>query len=139
MILALEKIFRSFFAFFDVIAYTLIGLVYQLFMLISEAGIFSQASIQAFASRIYVLLGLFMIFRVSISLVTYILNPDSFSKGDVGAPALLKGFVFALLGIVLVPYVFEAAYSLQRIVLKDNLIGNLIMGMSWRNNTLKYN
>lgn len=134
MILWFLKILRLLFAFFDRIAFTLIEWVYELFMLISEAGIFSQATIQEFAARIYVFLGLIMVFKVSISLVTYILNPDNFNKADVGAPALLKGFVFALLGIVLVPYVFEAAYSLQRIVLKDNLIGNLIMGMSANNN-----
>ena len=133
MILWFLKILRLLFAFFDRIAFTLIEWVYELFMLIAEAGIFSQATIQEFASRIYVFLGLIMVFKVSISLVTYILNPDNFNKADVGAPALLKGFVFALLGIVLVPYVFEAAYSLQRIVLKDNLIGNLIMGMSDNN------
>ena len=134
MILWFIKILRLFFAFLDKIAYTLIALVYELFMLISQAGIFSQAAIQEFATRIYVFLGLIMVFKVSISLVTYILNPDNFSKADVGAPALLKGFAFALFGIVLVPYVFEAAYSLQNIVLKDNLIGNLIMGMSDDNN-----
>ncbi len=134
MILWFLKILRLLFAFFDRIAFTLIEWVYELFMLIAEAGIFSQATIQEFAARIYVFLGLIMVFKVSISLVTYILNPDNFNKADVGAPALLKGFVFALLGIVLVPYVFEAAYSLQRIVLKDNLIGNLIMGMSANNN-----
>jgi len=130
MILWFIKILRLFCAFLDKIAYTLIALIYELFMLISQAGIFSQATIQEFATRIYVFLGLIMVFKVSISLVTYILNPDNFNKADVGAPALLKGFAFALFGIVLVPYVFEAAYSLQNIVLKDNIIGNLIMGMS---------
>lgn len=134
MILWFLKILRLFFAFLDRIAYTLIALVYQLFMLISEAGIFSQATIQEFATRIYVLLGLIMVFKVSTSLVSYILNPDSLNDKQIGAPALLKGFAFALVGIVLVPYVFEAAYSLQRIVLKDNLIGNLIMGMDSNNN-----
>lgn len=135
MILWFIKILRLFCAFLDKIAYTLISLVYELFMLISQAGIFSQATIQEFAARIYVFLGLIMVFKVSISLVTYILNPDNFNKSDVGAPALLKGFAFSLIGIVLVPYVFEAAYGLQNIVLKDNLIGNLIMGMSDDNNS----
>jgi len=134
MILWFIKILRLFCAFLDKIAYSLIALVYELFMLISQAGIFSQATIQEFAARIYVFLGLIMVFKVSISLVTYILNPDNFNKADVGAPALLKGFAFSLIGIVLVPYVFEAAYSLQNIVLKDNIIGNLIMGMSDDNN-----
>jgi hypothetical protein len=70
MILWFLKILRLMFAFFDRIAFTLIEWVYELFMLIAEAGIFSQATIQEFASRIYVFLGLIMVFKVSISLVT---------------------------------------------------------------------
>lgn len=124
------SLLRSLNAAIDFVVYSVVNLFYQLFMLISSAGLFSQEIIQEFATRIYVFLGLIMVFKVSISLVSYILNPDNFAKADVGAPALLKGFVFALVGIVLVPYAFEAAYSLQRIILKDNLIGNLILGSS---------
>ena len=129
------KLIRILLAAIDIVVYWLLELVYSLFIAISSAGIFSQATIQSFATRIYVFLGLIMVFKVSISLVTYIMNPDNFSKGDVGAPALLKGFVFALVGIVLVPYVFEIAYSFQRVVLKENVIGNLILGMGHAENS----
>ena len=128
--IAVEKLFRFVFSRLDMVVYQLLEWVYGLFLAISKAGIFSQATIQSFASRIYVFLGLIMVFKVSISLVTYIMNPDNFSKGDVGAPALLKGFIFALVGIVLVPYAFEIAYSFQRVILKQNVIGNLILGMN---------
>ena len=129
------KLIRILLAAIDIVVYWLLELVYSLFIAISSAGIFSQATIQSFATRIYVFLGLIMVFKVSISLVTYIMNPDNFSKGDVGAPALLKGFIFALIGIVLVPYVFEIAYSFQRVILKQNVIGNLILGMGHDENS----
>ena len=134
MVIWILKVLRLFFALFDKITFWAVEMIYALFMNIASAGIFSQATIQIFASRIYVFLGLIMVFKVSISLVTYIMNPDNFSKGDVGAPALLKGFIFALVGIVLVPYVFEIAYSAQRIILKENVIGNLILGMGAEEN-----
>lgn len=136
--IAVEKLFRFVFSRLDMVVYQLLEWVYGLFLAISKAGIFSQATIQSFASRIYVFLGLIMVFKVSISLVTYIMNPDNFSKGDVGAPALLKGFIFALVGIVLVPYAFEMAYSFQRVILKQNVIGNLILGMNKGENS-KFN
>ena len=129
------KLIRILLAAIDIVVYWLLELVYSLFIAISSAGIFSQATIQSFATRIYVFLGLIMVFKVSISLVTYIMNPDNFSKGDVGAPALLKGFIFALVGIVLVPYAFEIAYSFQRVILKENVIGNLILGMGHDENS----
>ncbi len=114
----------------DHLAAFLLMTVYEMFVQISDAGIFKQSDIRQFSTRIYAFLGLIMVFKVSISLVSYIMNPDNFSKGDVGAPAIIKGFVFALVGIVVVPYIFEIAFSAQRIILKNNIIGNLIMGIS---------
>ena len=125
----IRKMLISMFCFIDRILYFFVEKMYELFILISEAGIFSQATIQEFATRIYVFLGLIMIFQVSISLVNYIINPSAFDDKTIGGAALIKNAAIALVGIVLVPYVFEAAYSLQRIVLKENVIGNLILGV----------
>lgn len=124
-----KKIFITMFCFIDRAIYWFVEKLYELFILISEAGIFSQATIQEFATRIYVFLGLIMIFQVSISLVNYIINPSTFDDKTIGGAALIKNAAISLVGIVLVPYVFEAAYSLQRIVLKENVIGNLILGV----------
>lgn len=117
------------FAAIDRIIYWFVEKLYELFILISEAGVFSQSTIQEFSKRIYVFLGLIMIFQVTISLVNYIINPSTFDDKNIGGAALIKNAAISLVGIVLVPYVFEAAYSLQRIVLKENVIGNLILGV----------
>ncbi|MBQ2407861.1 MAG: hypothetical protein II309_00375 [Bacilli bacterium] len=133
MMSLIRKMFISMFCYIDRIIYFFVEKMYELFILISEAGIFSQATIQEFATRIYVFLGLIMIFQVSISLVNYIINPSTFDDKTIGGAALIKNAAIALVGIVLVPYVFEAAYSLQRIVLKENVIGNLILGVkTWK-------
>ena len=113
----------------DKIIYWFVEKMYELFILISEAGVFSQSTIQEFSKRIYVFLGLIMIFQVTISLVNYIINPSTFDDKNIGGAALIKNAAISLVGIVLVPYVFEAAYGLQRIVLKENVIGNLILGV----------
>ena len=125
------KIFRAILMFLDDAVYGLSELVYRLFIRIAETGIFSQASIQEFAGRIYFFLGLAMLFKVSISIIDYIMNPDSVKDNKVGASKLLKNIVTILVGIVAIPYVFEAAYGLQRIILKDNVIGNLILGVKY--------
>ncbi|MEG0021392.1 MAG: hypothetical protein RSB77_01600 [Bacilli bacterium] len=130
----LKSLIISFFLLIDRIIFGFIEDVYELFMLISETGVFSQSTIQGFANRIYVFLGLIMIFQVSISLVKYIINPKDFDSDKIGGKALVKNVAFVLVAIVMVPYVFEAAFSLQRIILKDNIIGNLILGVrTWEN------
>jgi len=124
------KIFRSLFLFIDLVIYWAIELVYRLFLMISETGIFTPESIREFSGRIYVLLGVFMLFKVSFSLITYILNPDDMMDKSKGMGKLVTNFFVVLIGIVAVPYVFQAAYSLQSIILKENVIGSIIMGQN---------
>lgn len=124
----IAKIFRSLFLLLDRIVYWAVNMVYQLFMMLSETGVFTQDTIQKFAGRIYVFLGVFMLFKVSFSLITYILNPDDLTDKGKGVNKLLTNFFVVLIGIIAVPYVFQAAFSLQAIVLKDNIVGNIILG-----------
>ncbi|MBE6144775.1 MAG: hypothetical protein E7169_04300 [Firmicutes bacterium] len=129
MLVWLAKIFRSLFLLIDKVIYWAINMVYQLFMMIAETGIFTPETIREFGGRIYVLLGVFMLFKVAFSMITYILNPDSLTDKNKGVGKLLTNFFVVLIGIIAIPYVFQAAFSLQTIVLKDNIIGNIVLGM----------
>lgn len=126
----LGNLFRSLFLLIDGVVYWAVNILYQLFIMISETGIFTPENIKTFGSRIYVLLGVFMLFKVSFSFINYILNPDTFSDKSKGVNKLLMNFFVVLIGIVAVPYIFQAAYSLQAIVLRENVIGSLVMGMN---------
>ena len=124
-----EGILRTFFLFIDKVIYWVVEVVYNLFHSISMTGVFTPDAIREFGSRIYVLLGVFMLFKVSFSLITYILNPDQMTDKSKGMGKLSVRIIVALIGIIIVPYAFQAAYSLQAIVLKDNVIGSIVMGM----------
>ena len=95
------KMIRSLFITIDRVVYAWIENCYELLIKLSESGIFSQSTIQEFANRIYVFLGLIMIFRVSITLVQYIINPQNFNDKAIGGAALVKNVAFVLVGIVL--------------------------------------
>ena len=123
-------IIRSLFLMIDGVIYWTVNVVYQLFIMLAETGIFTQENLNEFAGRIYALLGVFMLFKVSFSLITYVLNPDDMADKSKGLGKLIQNFFVVLIGIVAVPYIFQAAYSLQSIVLKENIIGSLIMGMN---------
>ena len=126
----LGNLFRSLFLLLDSVVYWAVNIMYQLFIMISETGIFTPENIKTFGSRIYVLLGVFMLFKVSFSFINYIINPDTFTDKSKGVNKLLMNFFVVLIGIVAVPYIFQAAYSLQAIVLRENVIGSLVMGMN---------
>ena len=122
------ELIRSFFFTLDSTLFNFIPFVYDILIKISRSSVLSQGNIQEIASRIQMLLGVFMLFKVTISLITYILNPDEFSDKGKGVSKLGFNIVFALVILVFTPYIFNAAYDLQGKILSENALATLIFG-----------
>ena len=114
----------------DSVIYEFIVIVYNLFYQIANTTIFSEDIVQTFGERIYTLLGIFMLFKVSFSFINYIINPDSFLDKEKGIGKLGLNVVLVLALLILTPTIFSEAMDIQRIILRDNAIGNLILGIS---------
>lgn len=119
---------RAMFFSLDKIIYGLIDDVYSLLLLITRTSIFSENVIADFASRIYALAGIFMLFKVSLSIIHYVINPDDFVDKEKGFASVGKRIVISLVLLVLTPYIFHEAYGLQALILEDNTIFNLVFG-----------
>ena len=65
-----------------------------------------------------------MLFKLSFSLITYVVNPDDFSDKSKGFGKLIQNAVISLAMLVLVPYAFQMAFNLQAKILDDNLLAN---------------
>lgn len=124
----LWSIFSSFFFWLDSSILGLISSLYDLLLNISRTTIMNQATIHAFADRIQMLLGIFMLFKVSFSLIMYVVNPDDFSDKSKGIGKLAQNTVISLVMLAVVPYIFNMAYKLQAMVLEDNTLARLILG-----------
>lgn len=124
-----ESIFRFMFAWIDKIVAWLIVLVYNLFETISDTNIFNDDVLQMFSRRVYALLAIFMLFKLSFSIITYIINPDDFSDKNKGFGKLITNVFVVLILIVSVPEVFKLAYDFQGLVVKNNTINKLILGV----------
>ena len=122
------QIIRSFFFTLDNTLFNFIPFMYDVLIKISRTSILSQGEIQEFAGRIQSFLGVFMLFKVSFSLVTYLVNPDEFSDKSKGFGKLWQNAIISLLMLVLVPYAFNMAYDLQAMILEDNTLATLIFG-----------
>ena len=87
----IEDLFRSFMFFFDKIIYGFIPTVYQLLIHLSQIDIFStDTGIGQLMSQIYALLGIFMLFKVSFSILQYLIDPNAFSDSSKGFGKILK-------------------------------------------------
>lgn len=122
------KIMRRFFLSLDSVLFNFIDVLYDLLMSISRTSILTQGEIAQFAQRIELLLGIFMLFKLSFSLITYVVNPDDFSDKQKGFGKLIQSAVISLLMLVLVPYAFQMAFNLQTKILEGNILAKLILG-----------
>jgi len=124
------KLIKQFFFWIDKIVYNFISSIYDLLITIARTSVLTQADIADMANRIYKLLAIFMIFKVTLSLITYVVNPDDFSDKSKGVAKLGTNIVISLAMLVLTPYIFNYAYQFQTMILEDNSLATLIFGGS---------
>lgn len=124
----LEGWVRGFFFFIDRAVYWLLEQAYNIIIELSEVNILRTETISSFANRIYLFLSIIMLFKIAISLINYFINPDSFSDAKNGMGSVLKRVMISLVLVITVPVVFNMAYQLQSIVLKNNILPNIILG-----------
>lgn len=134
----LEGIFRTIMFFLDNIVYSVIPIIYKLFIYLSEINLYGNGSdnpLHDLVNHIYVLLGIFMLFKVSFSLLQYLVDPNAFRDSSKGIGKLVTNVLVALVLLVSVPSIFGAATELQKVIVRNNVIGELILGtnMSSRN------
>ena len=123
-------LFRSFISLFDRVVYWFAELLISLFDSISTIRVFSDSFAKNFSSRIYAFIAVIMIFKVSFSIIQYIINPDSFSDKERGMGKTIQGIVLSLVCVVIVPYIFEKVYLAQDVITKNHYIERIILGIN---------
>lgn len=116
----------------DGVVYDLIDYLYDIFNALAGINIFSQDTYSEIVERIYVILGLFMMFVLAYSLLKAIINPDEFAKGEASFPNLIKNVVVSLVILVLLPTVFSVVYNVQNVILNQNTIPRIILGPNYQ-------
>lgn len=116
---------------FDRIVYSFIPKLYKLIIYLANVDLFNNNSaISALMNRVYILVGVFMLFKLSFSVVRYIVDPNEFSDQSKGFTNLVKRLLIALVLLVSVPWIFGKLYEVQSKILNSNIIPNLILGTS---------
>ena len=139
---------RGFLAILDSIGYFFLGGIFNIFFIVANASFFQGDVIDTFYSRIQMILGIFMIFRLTITFLQVIVNPDLFKDKQKGAASLVKRIAIMLILLsVIVPIdipntdnnplneqiskngiLFGLLYQVQNSVVEDNILGKLILG-----------
>lgn len=117
------KIIRSIFLALDGIIYAIISYCYEVFTFISEIRVFENEDMVNLANRIYILIGVVSLFLVAYTLLNAIINPENATKDkNKSFAGIVKNIILAIIGIAIVPTIFDYAYEFQSRVLCNNVI-----------------
>ncbi len=119
---------RALFAAIDSAVYSLISVVYEIILQLSKVEIFGPDEINVFATKVYSLLGIFMLFKVSFSFISYLVNPDEITDKSKGAHKIVLNILIVLAMIIITPTAFKKLYEVQNIILDDNIIPKFLLG-----------
>lgn len=101
---------------------------YRVFVYTSRITLISGDQIELFTNRVYLILGIALVFIIAYNLLTYIVDPDKMSDKKTGAAAFVKNVIISLTLIVITPMAFVKLYSFQNTIITNGIIANLIMG-----------
>lgn len=107
--------------------YSWITSVYNLIIKLASYEVFSPEQINGLSRRVYALLGIFMLFKLSFSMISYIVNPDDFADKSKGFGGLIKNVIISMVLIVAVPYIFAEASYVQKMILEDGTIIKMVL------------
>lgn len=142
----------------DWAVYSMITVVYEILFNIADSTIFSSNTIKNFYSRIQLIIGVFMIFKLSVSLLHAVINPDYLTDQKKGMGKIISRLIamlamFAAIIPLSIPLsqseiqaakdgkiksynyhlnqsglLFGTMYSLQERILKGNVLVKLVLG-----------
>lgn len=125
----MDNLLRTVSFFLDEVVYGLISTFYELLIYIANVDLYTNNEVvSALVDRIYVLLGIFMLFKVAFSIIQYLIDPNAFSDSSKGFGRLLTNTLIAMVALVLTPWIFTQAFDLQSKILSSNALGSLILG-----------
>ncbi len=101
-----ETMIRKFFGVIDGMIYGLFGMLIKAYFKISDIDLLAPA-LQTMKTRLYIFVALFMIFRVSISLLQAMVNPDIANDKKNGVGNLVSRVAVSLVLLVAVPVLMD--------------------------------
>jgi len=102
---------RYVFAFLDWIVYYVIQIFFS--TIFNLANFELVGFYESFEERIYVILGIFMLFKVTISLLTYLVNPDRITDKEQGMSKVIIRIITVLMMLIALPTAFNLLTEFQ--------------------------
>ncbi len=109
----LEIAFRWLLGNIDKGIYGLISIVLQGIFDLAGAELITNETVEAFAQRVYVILGIFMLFKLALSLINALVNPDILTDKQRGTDKIVIRVVGMLVMLVFVDDIYKELMIIQ--------------------------
>lgn len=131
---AFQKLWTYLILSVDSVVYWFIKLICQVFFLVVDTNMEGEVIVtkmNELMNRIYVILGVGMLFFVAYKIICLMTDPDKFGNdGNDSMQGIAKNVVISVIMLSLIPTVFNYLMQFQSRVVSTNVIGSIILGTS---------
>lgn len=124
------NILYELFILIDSIVYSIAAYAIQAFFAIAELDFVTNGfeQISYIIGRIMILCGVFALFKLSFTLINYIIDPGKINKSAETGTKLVKNILIAIVLLVSLNLIFTSLYKFQNSIIKNNVIPKIIYG-----------
>lgn len=124
------NILYELFILIDSIVYSIAAYAIQAFFAIAELDFVTNGfeQISYIICRIMILCGVFALFKLSFTLINYIIDPGKTNKSAETGTKLVKNILIAIVLLVSLNLIFTSLYKFQNSIIKNNVIPKIIYG-----------
>ena len=119
----------------DYYVFKLASTVMGVIMAIADKQIFSVDQIEEIANRVYIVVGVLILFKLVISAVQFMVNPDQFDDKEKGLGGILKKTVITIIMITVAPAIFNFMIAIQSTIIEE--LPNIIFGTAQKSDEEK--
>jgi len=129
---SIKQALRTFSCTVAAVIYNFIVDLYNVFMYTARAEILESSFIQGIYNKVGMILGIFMVFKLSFSLIQSLVDPSKFTDEKKGFGGIIKRSVISIVLLGITPSIFNMAFDLQNLVVgsanNTDIIYKLIVG-----------
>lgn len=115
---------RYLFLFLDGIIYNLVQPLYSASLELADIrGVLQQEeTVKLISEKLYIFLGVFMVFKLAFSIISMIANPDLAADKQKGLGKVFTHAIITLVLVVVMPSIFRMAYNLQDLFINEGYL-----------------
>lgn len=109
------------------LTYNLIEILYRVFVAVANVNLFGKDIFDAFTNRMYIVVGMAMLFIFAYNIILMIINPED-KKGTGQMSKVVKETIISLVLVILLPTIFNYMAIFQKNILDSQIISQIILG-----------